>query len=194
MPFTRKAPRRIRRHIVTLSELNRANQQVTGELEKLGLSSEDLDEVDVWLVPVSFACYGWHTGKPGYIAIPSVSLANLGDYLSGYHIRLTDILRHEWAHAVADVHADFVDCPAFVRCFSGTYEQMTGTHPYDPTRHLTRYAATMPCEDFAETFHYYIRHKGKLPVRLAGKSVIVRKWKFIERIASAMAKGRTRFR
>jgi hypothetical protein len=44
-----------------------------------------------------------------------------------------------------------------------------------------------PCEDFAETFHFYIRHKGRLPVRLATKPLIVRKWELVDRIDRDMA-------
>ncbi len=49
--------------------------------------------------------------------------------------------------------------------------------------HLTPYAATNPCEDFAETFHFYLRHKGRLPLRLKAKLVTARKWDFIASVA-----------
>ena len=127
-------------------------------------------------------------------SIPSISLAQLGDFFSGRYLRLTDILRHEWAHALADVHPDFVECPTFVRYFGGEYEDPEAPEDYDRELHVSKYAATMPAEDFAETFHFYIRHKGRLPVRLAGRPAIVRKWNFIERIARAMGSGRTGFR
>jgi hypothetical protein len=193
MPYSRKTQRHIRRHIVTLAGLDRANQQVTQEMAALGLWSDELADVQVWLVPVSLACYGWHTGRPGHIAIPAISFAQLGDLLTGQHMRLTDILRHEWAHALADVHPGLVECRAFARCFGGEYHDVLGAYDHDPARHLTIYASMRPCEDFAETFHFYIRHKGRLPVRRAAKPVIVRKWKFIDRIARAMAEGRVRF-
>jgi hypothetical protein len=48
---------------------------------------------------------------------------------------------------------------------------------------VTEYAASMPCEDFAETFHFYLRHKGRLPLRWANKPDIIHKWKFIESLA-----------
>jgi hypothetical protein len=51
-------------------------------------------------------------------------------------------------------------------------------------RHLTPYASSKPCEDFAETFHYYLRHKGRLPIRLQNKFGIVQKWEFIASLAS----------
>jgi len=194
MPYTRKAPRRLKRHLVTLAELERVNQQVAHEMESLGLWSDKLADVQVWLVPVSLDCYGWHSGSPGSISIPAVSFAHLGDYICGYHTRLSDIMRHECAHALADIHSDFIDCPAFVRCFGGEYESTRPSGDFHRDCHLTPYAATSPCEDFAETFHFYLRHKGRLPLRLQAKPVIVRKWKFIGRIAKAMAAGRTRFR
>ena len=192
MPFTRKTRRQLSRHIVTLSRLNEANWQVTAAMERLGLWSDELDEVTVWLAPVSWSCYGWHSGGPGSISIPGVSFAQLGDYLSGRHIRLTDILRHEWAHAVADVHPGFVDCPRFVRCFGG-HESAAPVSKYNPARHITRYAATMPCEDYAEVFHFYLRHKGRLPVRLTGKPVIAKKWRLIANIARRLAAGHSGF-
>ena len=55
------------------------------------------------------------------------------------------------------------------------------------------YAAAMPCEDFAEVFHHYLRHKGRLPVRLAAKKPIVKKWAFIDRMAQRIAAGKFRF-
>jgi hypothetical protein len=51
----------------------------------------------------------------------------------------------------------------------------------------------MPCEDFAEVFHHYLRHKGRLPVRLATKKPIVKKWSFIDRMAQRIAAGKFRF-
>ena len=131
----------------------------------------------------ALAAYGWHSGTPGSISIPAVSLAQTRDYFSGHFMRLTDILRHEWAHGVADVHPGFVQCPRFVRCFGGAYDYPGIVATHDPAKHITPYAASMPAEDFAEVFHYYLRHKGRLPVRLRNRPVIVRKWRFIARMA-----------
>ena len=58
---------------------------------------------------------------------------------------------------------------------------------YDPDLHLTPYAAAKPCEDFAETFHFYLRRKGRLPVRLRDKPEIVRKWAFIQWLAERIS-------
>ena len=63
MPYTRKTTRRPLRHFITFDELDRANQQVTREMERLGLWHPKLDSVDVWHVPASFGCYGWFQEK-----------------------------------------------------------------------------------------------------------------------------------
>ena len=193
MPFSRKTPRRASQHIVTLPRLNATNWQVIDEMERLGLWTDELEEVTVYLVPASWSFYGWHSGEHRGIFIPGVSFAQLGDYLSGRHIRLTDILRHEWAHAVADVHPGFVDCRRFVRCFGGEHESAEPVSNYNPARHITRYAATMPCEDYAEAFAFYLRHKGRLPLRLTGKPAIAKKWRFIASMAQRLAAGHSGF-
>lgn len=37
-------------------------------------------------------------------------------------------------------------------------------------------------------FHHYLRHKGRLPVRLANKPEIISKWEFIEWMAGKSAR------
>lgn len=136
----------------------------------------------------SWRFYGWYLR---HIFIPAITGAQLSDFIMGRHTRLTDVLRHEWAHAVADRHQSLMDTKRFVRDFGGPYESTDAVHDYDPDRHLTHYAASMPCEDFAEVFHYYLRHRGRLPVRLAGKPIIVRKWQFVKWLAKSISSDRT---
>lgn len=182
MPFTRKTNRRPLRHLIAFDELDRANQQVTREMENLGLWHHRLDTVVVWHVPASFSCYGWFQ-EEGDIYIPALTGAGLSDLLLGYHTRLTDVLRHEWAHALADRRPSLVKSRRFRETFGGSYQSTEPVGDYDSDVHLTPYAASSPCEDFAETFHYFLRHKGRLPVRLQGKPAIVRKWRFLESLA-----------
>lgn len=183
MPYTRKTTRRPGRHIITLDELDRTNQQVTCEMERLDLWHPKLDDVAVWLVPASYLCYGWFREKND-ICIPTVAGAQLSDLIWGYHTRLADILRHEWAHALADRRPSLVKNRRFRDTFGGSYQTSDAVDEYDPSLHITPYAATSPCEDFAETFHFYLRHKGRLPLRLRDKPVIARKWRFIDSLAS----------
>ncbi len=187
MPFIRKTPRWPARHVITLSDLTMANWQVMDEMEKLGFWHERLEDIDVCLVPVSFACYGWFL-PDGHIYIPAVTGANLCDLITGHHTRLTDVLRHEWAHALADRRPRLVEGKRFRNVFGADYHS---THPvweHHPDLHLTPYAAAMPCEDYAETFHHYLRHKGRLPLRLANKPEIIRKWEFIAWMAGKSAR------
>lgn len=183
MPYTRQTTRQLRRHLITYREVSHANEQVTEEMEHLGLWHPRLDTVTVWHVPVAFDCYGWFRVK-GHIYIPAVTGAQLSDFFSGYHTRLTDVLRHEWAHALADRRPGLVRTRRFRETFGGPYSSTKPVGSYDPDEHLTPYAATSPCEDFAETFAYYIRHKGRLPVRLRDKPAIVWKWEFVAAMAS----------
>ncbi|MCW1922634.1 hypothetical protein OKA05_08715 [Luteolibacter arcticus] len=190
MPHTRRTPRRPLRHIITLSQLDRANTQVSTEMARHGIWSDELAGVGVFLVPASLTCYGWHDGS---IAIPSISGAHLRDLCNGQHTRLTDVLRHEWAHAVADTFSGFVESDLFVRCFDGAYQDTSPVANYDPSRHVTRYAAARPCEDFAEVFHYYLRHRSRLPLRLSSRKPVVKKWEFIHRMARRIAAGKFSF-
>ena len=182
MPFYRKTYRKLSRHFVTLSTLNAANWQVTTEMEQLGLWYKKLDEINVYLLPASFKCYGWFMPKKD-IYIPAVTGANLRDYINGDHTRLTDVLRHEWAHALADRRPQLVSGKRFRETFGGSYNSSKQVWEFHPDVHVTPYAATIPCEDFAETFHYYLRHKGRIPERLKHKREIVRKWKYIASLA-----------
>lgn len=186
MPYQQYSPRRIRRHVITWQDVCRANDQVTAELTKLGFWSDRLDEVTVYWITGSWSCYGWYQG---HIYIPAITGANLADLIVGRHTRLADVLRHEWAHALADRCPALMDTKRFVRLFGGPYESLDAVSAYDTDDHLTKYSATRPCEDFAEVFHYYLRHKGRLPVRLLNKPKIIRKWEFIQSLAKRISSG-----
>jgi hypothetical protein len=41
----------------------------------------------------------------------------------------------------------------------------------------------MPGEDFAEVFHFFLRHRGRMPTRMAKKPHLVAKWWFIKWLA-----------
>jgi hypothetical protein len=188
MPHQQQTTRQLRRHVITYQDVCRANYQVTRELYNLGFWSDQLNNVNVYWMAASWRFYGWYLR---HIFIPAITGAQLSDFIMGRHTRLTDVLRHEWAHAVADRHQSLMDTKRFVRDFGGPYESTDAVHDYDPDRHLTHYAASMPCEDFAEVFHYYLRHRGRLPVRLAGKPIIVRKWQFVKWLAKSISSDRT---
>ena len=89
----------------------------------------------------------------------------------------------QWAHAPADRRPSLVKTRRFRGTFGGPYQSTESVTDFDPMHHRTPYAASNPCEDFAETFHFYLRQKGRLPLRLQAKSVIARKWDFIASVA-----------
>ena len=180
MPYRKQTARRWRRHFITYSDVCRANRTVTSEMDKLGLWHRRLDDVTVYWVPASLECYGWHCDD---IYIPAVSGIQLLDLICGEFTSLNDVLRHEWAHAVADKWPRLIDTKRFVQTFGGQYGSTEPASPYCRTHHITRYAATMPGEDFAETFHYFLRHRGRLPSYMAKKPILVKKWQFIEWLA-----------
>ena len=184
MPHQQRSPRQLRRHVISYEDVCRSNNQVTRELLKLGFWDDQLNEVQVYWTAASWKCYGWYLQ---HIYIPAITGAHLSDLFAGQYTSLTDVLRHEWAHAVADRWQSLMDTKRFVRDFGGPYESTDQVHDYDPARHLTTYAASMPCEDFAEVFHYYLRHKGRLPVRHANKPRIIRKWQFVKWLAGRIS-------
>ena len=188
MPITHSSPRRAKRLIVSHSDLESAHRQVFKELVNLGCWSPRLEPVEVRLVSGALTAYGWYQG---HIYIPRVNGAQLTDWIFGRHTRLTDILRHEWGHAIADYHPEFIDTRSFRQAFGADYEYGVPVYEYDRDHHVTPYAATQPCEDFAEVFHHYIRHKGRLPIRLSMKPVIARKWDFISRLAKRVSSCRS---
>jgi hypothetical protein len=176
MPYAQRSPRKLRRHVITYQDVCRANQQVTRELAAAGFWHDRLEDVEVYWTTHSLVCYGWYEGG---IHIPAVSGAQLTDLICGRHMRLTDILRHEWAHAVADKWPEFIQSRRFIRAFGAPYESGEPVSVHDPSKHVTFYASTQPCEDFAEVFHFYLRHKGRLPKYLAARRAITRKWEYI---------------
>ena len=180
MPHTRAARRQWRNHIITPGDVDRDNRAVVREMESLGLWSRRLETVEVFWVPASVVCYGWYQGS---ISIPGIAGVRLLEFIRGRHTSLRDVLRHEWAHAVADHRPAAIGAKRFTTAFGGSYQSDESVSPYDPDLHLTRYAASSPCEDFAEVFHFYLKHKGRLPLRLRNKPAIVRKWEFVAGLA-----------
>lgn len=176
--------------LITKKRLDSASLHVTYELRRLGFYDDLLHDVDVFLVWFGHA-FGWqnhHTD--GSIDIPRVSLGRIQELLGRRYISLRDVLRHEYAHALAHTHPWFIETSAFRRAFDADY----GPAPiwaYDPSFHITEYAASSPQEDFSECFMCYVRWNGKLPKRYQTKSII-RKWWFIYGLKESIALGSRR--
>ncbi len=178
-------------HFVTLARLNRANSAVVSELEAHGFYDGAVQAVDTCLVPVGLA-HGWQWyGGTGEINIPCVSLSRLSHLWTGGYTSLRDVLRHEFAHAIADTHRGLFRSAFFSDSF-GAAHHWDFEWEYDPEHHVSEYAATAPAEDFAETFMLYLRHGGVLRARHATMP-IKRKWKFIRRLSDAISRGLRRW-
>ena len=102
-----------------------------------------------------------------------------------------DVLRHEFAHALADLYPRALsDGGLFKKAFGGAYgtNPAKGTDPDDwEDRCVSGYAATATQEDFAETFMLYMKHKGKVPTKFAKKPAIRKKWKAVAKIIRRVA-------
>ena len=179
------------KQIVTLNALQSANDTVLAELEALGLYDEYLYDVEVFLVPLGVAL-GWQRyGGDQSICIPAVSFGRLLSLFGWEPSDLTDVVRHEYGHAVADTHRGLMRSRRFSSVFGGSHES-GHSREYDPDEHVTVYAATNPSEDFAELFYLYLRNQGQLP-RCYKKPRIRAKWQFIRDLSWAIQQGRRRW-
>jgi len=177
--------------LVNLKALQVAYDLVVEEFEQLGFYDDRLYQVEVYLVPVSWA-YGFQRyGGDRSINIPAVSGSHLLDVFRGERTDLCDVLRHEYGHAVADTHRGLMRSRRFSSVFGGSHES-GHSREYDPDEHVTVYAATNPSEDFAELFYLYLRNQGQLP-RCYNKPRIRTKWQFIRDLSWAIQQGRRRW-
>ena len=173
--------------LVTLPRLNRAHRHVLGELEQLGLWSDSMAQVQVWLRPLAIDCFGWQDyGSSGDIHIPAVAgpriLAKFG-FQEGCSLR--QLLRHEWAHALAHHHQGLVINREFRLAFDGSHDHGRPVRAYCPNRHISPYAATQPMEDFAENFMHFVKYRGVLPAKWQTRH-LERRWGFIGNLPRLM--------
>ena len=182
-------------HIVTMPQLNRALATVSDELHSHGLWEDQAEHVDVILGTIgsAFGVYGWQdTGEAGEIVIPSFSGSKLMDrFWHGEYTPLTDVLRHEFGHALANMNKALVRSSKFTDAFDGSHD--CGTEfEYDPDVHVTGYASTDPSEDWAEVFMFYLKYDGSLPSSLDTPTIRA-KWAFVRKFAAAVRSGRRRW-
>jgi hypothetical protein len=176
--------------IVTPKRLSLGISKIHRELRHLGFLTQAIRNVRIKLTPFGTA-YGYqHYGGSGEICIPCFSLAKVWDRLRGEYTPLRDILRHEFAHALADTHRSLFRSRLFTEAFGAPHNWKTRWE-YHPDHHVSTYAATAPAEDFAETFMIYVRAGGVLP-RKWRKTPIQRKWLFIKEIGMALRRGKRR--
>lgn len=178
--------------LVTPSILRREGAIVQGEYEKLGLWSEKLDDVEVYLI-LWHRAYGYYTeNRAKYIAIPSLSRSRIIYLMYGRdNGSVRDVLRHEYAHALADTHRALIGSRRYREHFGTTYKDER-EQLYDKEFHVSDYAASKSAEDFAETVMWYVKGKGIIPKRWVGTAIHA-KYEFIRELAEAITDGRSRW-
>lgn len=172
--------------MISPGALDRARRRVARELARHGFWVEEIAEVEVCLgVVPRWSTYGYFDGA---IVIPRITATRVWEAAwGGEYVSLADVLRHEYAHAVADGFRGLVRSRVFRAAFGAAHDAAVIAE-YDPRVHVTSYAATSPSEDFAETFMAFHRHGGRLP-----RASLRRKWRFIKALGVAIACGRRRF-
>jgi hypothetical protein len=128
--------------------------------------------------------------KPGHIYIPKWVLLHGRWQRRG---SLRDVIRHEYGHAIAHHYPSLIQrSRRFSTTFGGRY---FGGHQMESSEQhfVSGYALTNSAEDFAETFMFFLRHKGELPSRLTSHAV-KKKWRFIADLADVISSGGTRWR
>jgi hypothetical protein len=179
-------------HVVTLPRLQRALDVVRSELDDHGVWTDLLSDVDVYLEtlhPLAMAAYGWHYADgQGWISIPAMSLPRLAHAIGfGQYVSLRDVLRHEYAHAIAHLYPDVLRRLRFASVFGHGYGSGIMSD-FDSEQHVTPYAASEPAEDFAETVMEYLRHRGDLPTKW-GTQPIRTKWSYVRKLCVAINSG-----
>ena len=172
--------------------VTRAFNKVRKELEKLGVLwyGSKLDTVGCIHDPIPLECIwrgaeGLWKEKLNAIVFPMFYLAG------GEKDPCIDIFRHEFGHALADRYPQALrDGDLFKKAFGGPYgvRPAKGSDPDDwEGRCVSSYAAEQTREDFAETFMFFLKHKGKIPAKFAKKPAIRKKWKAVAKIIRRVA-------
>lgn len=171
-------------YVVNASLLRSACRSVQTDLNSLGFWTKKLADVTVRQTLFGLS-YGWqYYHGCGDIVIPRLSAIRLYDNCRGKSIPLRDILSHEYGHAVADCHRGVMRSPKFEQAFGASHDDLE-SFSYNDQSHVSRYASDSAGEDFAETFMYYIKHKGKLP-RIFSTQIIKKKWDFVSYLSTCL--------
>lgn len=171
--------------IVSDTSFKSALRTVKKDLKLLGFWSKKIDRVTVRQASWGIS-YGWQYYRgSGDIVIPRFSLLRwLDTFCRKQHFPIRDVLRHEYGHAVADCHRSFVRSAKFKSAFGSSHDDSSRSD-YNDEEFVTHYAADSAGEDFAETFMYYVKHKGRLPNDF-NTPVIRKKWDFIKHIGCCL--------
>ncbi len=162
---------------ITMTNLDRAFAAARSDLVDVGLLADGLylDRIECVLSPLPSGWWrecGWVydggvDGIRGFIGFePRVIYIPMNAAVVAYSPggTLTDVIRHEFAHAWYWLDAKHVDGPWFRKAFGARYQDTTAVAPetYDSSNFVSEYATTSAKEDFAETFMTYLRFRRSL--------------------------------
>ena len=172
------------RWFVTRDKLDRALARVRRELEQHGFWRPRLAEVStrlIWLAPA----HGYYFGrKAGTIVIPAISACRAWEIINGQYQGFCNVVRHEHGHAICRTYPALFRTRQFASAF-GSRLPSGQAYEYDPTIHVSAYAATNSEEWFCETFMYYLQFAGRLPKPWRGTPIRVQ-WNFIREMAATL--------
>jgi len=123
----------------------------------------------------------------GHIYIPSWAL--LHPVWKQRNFTMRDVIRHEYGHAMAHHYPMMIQrSDRFREVFGGDYFAEDHNREGEVSEFVSGYAETNPAEDFAENLMFYLKNKGKLPIRLRTPA-IRRKWRFIRDLGRVVSAG-----
>ena len=99
---------------------------------------------------------------------------------------LRGIICHEHGHAVAHYYPELIDnSTIFEKVFGAAY------YSYEPMgmeqgAYISAYAASMPMEDFADTFMVFVRREGIVPPNILNKKLLA-KWQFVANLCTLIS-------
>jgi hypothetical protein len=185
--------------ILNSKAIDQALDTVIKDLQRVGLLTDKLYSVEVYRHGIDIlGCHGLYIEEcsfldsmlgfePRSIYIPQFSWSRIAESLKRMGrstTSLRDVLRHEYGHAFAVEHPSHIRrSKEFRATFGAAYDDEEPPYSYDPKMHVSKYAATAPYEDFAETFMTYVKYGGKIH-RFKNRPVLHKKMKFIQTLAS----------
>tara|TARA_B100000745_G_scaffold300218_2_gene253353 strand:+ start:1306 stop:1851 length:546 start_codon:yes stop_codon:yes gene_type:complete len=174
-----------RSSVTSAASFKSALRTVKADLKGLGFWSKKLADINVRQTLWGLA-YGWQYYRgSGDIVIPKLSIIrwfNTACYGDTFPVR--DVIRHEYGHAVADCHRGIIRSAKFRDAFGMSHDDDSSSE-YDDEDFVTYYASDNAGEDFAETFMYYVKHKGRIPANF-DTPTIKKKWEFIKHVGCCL--------
>lgn len=177
--------------MITFKEMKAVNRSfgiVRDELADLGLLYDgvylDVIDLEVAMLPDIPII---HEGR-GYVIEEGSLLSELLGWREGViylsadketQFSMVDVIRHEFAHAWHWLDNAYFDDGWFVDTFGAQYDDCKKLD-HDYNEHVTEYAATNVCEDFAETFMTFVRCRKDL-TKFKHRKGLYRKLKAVEK-------------